>query len=247
MDRLARVGRASDAISAAETPPEVIRAGTDDTADMGARHTGAATDCAADGPADADRVLATVAPWRAVGERLCGRLLAGESDGAPENYLTITFRTSPADRLEHWRTHVDADLPSNVGVVAVGDRTRGAAAVDTATGPVAIPGADADVRVSTVASPADLTGVGMAASDLLSRWEGDGRTVVCLDSLTTLLQYTDARRSYRFLHALLGRLDATPGTVHAHLDPAAHDRATTSILESLFDRHADGGAGRLRS
>lgn len=209
---------------------------------MGARPTGTAVDSASDRHADADRVLATVAPWRATGERLCGRLLAGEGDRAPVNYLSITFRESPADRLEHWRKHVGADLPANVGVVAVGDRTRGATAASTPTEPVPIPGTGADVRVTTVGSPADLTGVGMAASDLLSRWEGDARTVVCVDSLTTLLQYTDARRSYRFLHALLGRLDAAPGTVHAHLDPDSHDRATVSILASLFDVLADGDA-----
>lgn len=56
-----------------------------------------------------------------------------------------------------------------------------------------------------------------------------------VDSLTTLLQHVDLRRSFRFLQAMTTRLAEPDATVHYHLDPAAHDAKTINTLKQLFD------------
>ncbi|WP_336035582.1 DUF7504 family protein [Halobacterium yunchengense] len=89
--------------------------------------------------------------------------------------------------------------------------------------------------VRTVADPRDLTGVGIAVSEFLEGLPDDAEPAVCVDSLTTLLQYSDPPRVYRFLQVLCGRVRAADGAVHCHADPAAHDDAVLDSLLGLFD------------
>ncbi|MCG1004395.1 MULTISPECIES: hypothetical protein [Halobacterium] len=86
-----------------------------------------------------------------------------------------------------------------------------------------------------VAAPDDLTGLGIAVSERLRDIPADAEPAVCVDSLTTLLQYADTDRAYRFLQVLCGRVRAAGGTVHCHADPAAHDAAELDRLVGLFD------------
>ncbi|NIB98146.1 hypothetical protein [Halobacterium sp. R2-5] len=89
--------------------------------------------------------------------------------------------------------------------------------------------------VRAVADPGDLTGIGIAVSEYLGDLPGDAEPAVCLDSLTTLLQFAEPERAYRFLQVLCGRVRAAGGTVHCHADPAAHDDAALERLAGLFD------------
>lgn len=89
--------------------------------------------------------------------------------------------------------------------------------------------------VRAVADPGDLTGIGIAVSEFLGWLPSNARPAVCVDSLTTLLQYADPERTARFLQVLCGRVLAADGTVHCHADPAAHDDAVLDQLATLFD------------
>lgn len=89
--------------------------------------------------------------------------------------------------------------------------------------------------VRTVANPGDLTGIGIAVSEFLDLVPADTCPCVCLDSLTTLLQYCEPDRAYRFLQVLSGRVLAADGTLHCHADPDAHDDAVLDQLAGLFD------------
>lgn len=89
--------------------------------------------------------------------------------------------------------------------------------------------------VHAVATPGDLTGIGIAVSEYLGDLPDDAEPAVCLDSLTTLLQFTETERAYRFLQVLCGRVRAAGGTVHCHADPAAHDDDALNRLAGLFD------------
>jgi len=88
---------------------------------------------------------------------------------------------------------------------------------------------------NTVADPGDLTGLGIAVSERLDSLPADAAPAVCVDSLTTLLQYADTERAYRFLQVLCGRVRAADGTVHVHADPDAHAAADLDRLAGLFD------------
>ncbi|QCJ48524.1 hypothetical protein FCF25_07900 [Haloprofundus sp. MHR1] len=152
-------------------------------------------------------------------------------DDADKNALWVSYTKSPDAQLRRWRTHSEHP-PANVGVVSVGDSTRSVGAPATA-------GADEkqlDTGVKTVANPNDLTGLGISITEQLSRWRDNGnRTVVCVDSLTAMLQYVELQTAYEFLHVLTGRLYAVDAVAHFHMDPGAHDEQTVETIASLCD------------
>jgi hypothetical protein len=64
--------------------------------------------------------------------------------------------------------------------------------------------------VEGVASPTNLTGLGIKVSEYLTEWEGNGnQSVICFGSLTVLLQYAEeVQTTFKFLHTLIGRVYA---------------------------------------
>ncbi|WP_135828879.1 DUF7504 family protein [Halorussus halobius] len=151
-------------------------------------------------------------------------LLAGEPLDR-ENVLLLTF--GRADHLvEQLRTEYD-DRPNEVTVIQIDETLQGSTSYPE------------DVTVRTV-SPTDLTGVGMAVSDVIKEWsDSDARTVVCFDSVTDFLQYADRSTMYRFLRVVTRRFDAVDGFAHFHMNPDAHDRQTMATLQSPFDAVVD--------
>lgn len=92
------------------------------------------------------------------------------------------------------------------------------------------------VTVAQETAPSNLTQIGTAVTRFLDNaGDAEGRALVCVHSLTTLLQYVDLRDAFRFLHLLTGRLKAVDATAHYHMDPSAHDEREVNTLKSLFD------------
>lgn len=177
-----------------------------------------------------------LAPYLSEGrEASCGALLDASAPAAT-TYLSIAVNSTITDRIEHWRQHVDLGLPARFGVISGVELSRSTAA----RGGSLVGGHPTDLHTTTVDSPGDLTGIGMAVEKCLSEWgDADARMVVCLDSVGTLLQYSDMKRVFQFLHMLLTRIRAVDGTFHAHLDPAAYDAQTVNTLCGLFERTVD--------
>ena len=152
--------------------------------------------------------------------------------GTPEewNLLLVSLSGDPERRLDAWRRH--GGLPRKVAVLSA-EQARGAVAAD---GAAAVPGPDGQaVSTTAVSDPSDLTGIGIKVNQCLSAWEDDDvPTVVCFDSVTTLLQYVDTRRAFRFLHVLSRRVRSVDGVAHYHVDPAAHDEQTLATIEGVF-------------
>lgn len=170
----------------------------------------------------------------------CVDLLCGaHPDDVDVLFATVT--DSPGDRLDAWRAHA-AGPPASMGFVSVADRARSAAAAGSGTPDLGHAG-----PVRTVSDPSDLTGVGIAITETLSSWADDGnRTVVCLESLTALLQYSDVERVYRFLNVLTSQFARAGVVAHVHATPESHDEQTLGTLASLFDEvrcDDDAGAG----
>ena len=167
-------------------------------------------------------------------EDACTDLLTVEPP-AREDVLYVTLVDSPDERMDAWRARADGARPAKMGFVDVGGATRSSAAASVLGGdPLG------DVLVRPVSSPGNLTDLGIKVSEFLSEWSDDGnRTVVCVDSLTTLLQYADLQRAFRFLHVLTGRVRALDAFAHYHLDPDAHDDRTLNTLLTLFDGVAE--------
>jgi hypothetical protein len=139
--------------------------------------------------------------------------------------LQVTYERPPSAVVEDWLTH-HGEPPASLAVV--GPTEEDAAALP------------ADVHVTTVA-PDDLTGVGIAVGRYLDRWEGT--PMVCVDSLTALLDHVDQDRLFRFMHTLTGRFVAAGAAAHVHLDPSTQDERTVATLATLFEsvvRYEDG-------
>jgi len=153
------------------------------------------------------------------------RDLFGHQTLDSENVLLLTF--GRADHLvEELRTEYDGE-PNDISVIQIDETLQ-----DSTSYP-------SDVTVRTV-SPTDLTGVGMAVSDVIKRWsDDDAGIVVCFDSLTDFLQYADRSTMYRFLRVVTRRFDAVDGFAHFHMNPDAHDRQTIATLKSPFDAVVD--------
>jgi hypothetical protein len=152
--------------------------------------------------------------------------------GSPEemNLLLVSLSGDPDRRLDAWRRH--GGIPRKVAVLSV-EQARGAAAAD---GTASTAGPDGStVSTTAVSEVSDLTGIGIKVNQCLSAWEDDDvPTVVCFDSVTTLLQYVDTRRAFRFLHVLSRRVRSVGGLGHYHVDPGAHDDQTLATVEGVF-------------
>lgn len=164
---------------------------------------------------------------------LCDRLLSLR-DPAVQNVVCFDFARSVDDRLERYATQV-GEPPANMLIVRVGGRTR-----STRADPGPAP--DFDVEngglplIETIADPADLTGMGIALNRALEAWNPTAnQTIVCLHTLTMLLQYVDTERVYRFLHVVTSQLAEDGALAHVHVDPRAHDQRTLQTLSTLFD------------
>jgi hypothetical protein len=150
--------------------------------------------------------------------------LVTQTPPSETNVLSITYTDTAEEWVEGWLDYVSAP-PVRGGIVSIGQ-------------------ADANVddpawAVKTVENPSDLTGIGIELSELLSGMataaDDDEHIAVCFDGITSLLQYADLQRAFRFLHVVTGRVKTVDGVGHYHLDPDAHDAQTLATLKGLFD------------
>jgi hypothetical protein len=161
------------------------------------------------------------------------------------NVLSVTLNESAEAVAERWVRCV-GQVPDQLAVITVGDTNRSIATTDGGSGAGGPSGYDMSTAV--VSSPGDLTGLGIKLSQCLSAWDDhDNETVVRFDSLTTLLQFADLKRSFRFIHVLTGRISSAGAVGYFHLDPGAHDEQTLATLRGLFDivlERQEGGEWR---
>jgi KaiC/GvpD/RAD55 family RecA-like ATPase len=124
---------------------------------------------------------------------------------------------------------------------------RPVAVVDCVTRQQGVSETRDDERVKYTSSPVDMTGVGIKFSELLQEFyetQGVERNRVFLDSLSTLLMYSDLQTVFRFLHVFTGRVQNVDGLGLYAIDSSAHDEKTMNTLKQLFDgvieTHEDG-------
>jgi hypothetical protein len=111
--------------------------------------------------------------------------------------------------------------------------------VDCSPGPVTTSG-----RVADVGTPADLTGIGMPISRFVA--STGPRPIVTLDSISTLLAYSDASAVFRFLAVLAAQLRQVNGVGVFLLERGAHDQQTVRTFQQLFDGRVDIEPDRAR-
>lgn len=150
-------------------------------------------------------------------------LLVGADD---EGTMLVAADVSATEALEDLeRAGGDVD-PARVSVIdcaydddqALGDHVRG------------------------VASPADLTGIGMEFSSLYERLYADGYDQVRtgIYTLAPLLLYVDdVRAVFRLLHTVTGRIRSVDGLGVCAIDPGAQDERALKSIGQAFDGRID--------
>jgi hypothetical protein len=123
-------------------------------------------------------------------------------------------------------------LPSQTDLAASGDTVLVAPAEEGTFG---------DVPVYTVSGPEDLTGYGVALTQVLEDY--DVPLYVDVDSLTALLQHVSVDAAFRFVHVLSGRVDRERAVLVASIDPGAHDEQTVATMTQPFDVAVTGEEG----
>lgn len=172
------------------------------------------------------------------------RAWADQLDGlpsAPRALLTLSF-DDPDDVVDRWRARLRAP-PETFGILGVEEFTRTAVG---AGGPQAA--APGPVSIRTVSDPGNLTDLGIQLTEFLddaARQYSPGEVLVAVENVSTLLQYTDLERTYRFVHVLTNCVRGHGVPVLCHMDPAAHDDQTVATFTGLFDRRVTVEDGEL--
>lgn len=157
-------------------------------------------------------------------DRTCAEHLQVPS-GPGGAVIFVTLTEAPDRRIQVLRDHASRP-PARVGVICAGESRRG--------GSVNSRG----VAVRSVENPGDLARLGVGISDALESWADDHPTTVCFHSLTSLLQFVELSRVFRFVYTLGGRVAQSGARAHFHLDPDAYDEDDEQVvatLSPLFD------------
>ncbi|MFB6101292.1 MAG: RAD55 family ATPase [Haloplanus sp.] len=104
---------------------------------------------------------------------------------------------------------------------------------------------DDDPAVHRVSSPADLTSMGVAFTQVVDEMGTPERLRLGFVSISTLLQYVDAERAFSFLHVLSRRASAAGYLGVYSIDPTTHEDRFVNVVTSIFDavielREVDG-------
>jgi KaiC/GvpD/RAD55 family RecA-like ATPase len=95
-----------------------------------------------------------------------------------------------------------------------------------------------DIRVKSISTQSDLTGIGMRFSALYESLYADadgGRVRTGLISLSSLSMYVDMRALFRFAQTLSGRIDSAGGLGLFSIDPTTHDTKTVNTISQVAD------------
>lgn len=148
----------------------------------------------------------------------------GEGCSRGEGAIAVTTKDA-ADRV---KSDIEAYTDDGRGPVCV---------VDCVTKQQGMPSNDEET-VRYVSSPVDLTGIGIELSELLQhcyRDLGVTENRIVVNTLSTLLMYSNLQTVFRFLHVFTGRIQSADALGVFLIDDSAHDQQTLSTLKQLFD------------
>ena len=153
--------------------------------------------------------------------------LAGVAHGANngEGSVIITTRDSSERVLADFRSLLEDPDSADVGVVDCVTQHQGRSASDTDT-------------VKYASSPVDMTGIGIKFSEFVEDFyitRGLERNRVAVDSLSTLLTYSDPQTVFQFMHVLTSRIEDAEAIGFHVLESTAHEPSEMNTLKQLFD------------
>ncbi len=147
--------------------------------------------------------------------------------GAAKNenaIITVTTRES-ATRILEWFKENQLALPmTRIGIVDCITKTLGGDAVDSE-------------NIKIASSPIDLTGIGIKISQFFEKFfmRKNTRIQLHINSLSTILMYSNIQTVFRFLHIFTGRIKAAGALGIYVIESGMHDAQAVTALMQLFD------------
>ncbi|MDY6764437.1 MAG: recombinase RecA [Halobacteria archaeon] len=140
--------------------------------------------------------------------------------------IFVSTKDSGPEILDYYRDNVDGFDPERFGIVDCVSASQGMSDVEETD------------NMKLVSSPDDMTGIGVKVSQLLEDyWKEKEITEnrIYLNSVSTLLMYSNLQTVFRFLHVFTGRVKSVEGFGLFEIDSEMHDQQTYSTLKQLFD------------
>jgi len=148
--------------------------------------------------------------------------------GAVENenaIITLTTGKSANHILEGFNEY-NKTLPlSRIAIVDCVTRSSGFAEID-------------NENIKFVGSPVDLTGIGVRISQFFEKFFERKNILniqLHIDSISTILMYSNIQTVFKFLHVFTGRIKAIGGMGIYVIEKGMHEEQKIAILKHLFD------------
>ncbi|MCX9080645.1 MAG: recombinase RecA [Candidatus Methanoperedens sp.] len=148
--------------------------------------------------------------------------------GAVENenaVITVTTRESAAHILDWFKENM-LNLPmERIGIIDCVTKTLGGAAIE-------------NENIKIASSPVDLTGIGVKISQFFEEFfmkKNTQKIQLHINSLSTILMYSNIQTVFRFLHVFTGRIKAASALGIYVIESGMHDEQAVATLKQLFD------------
>ncbi len=139
--------------------------------------------------------------------------------------ITVTTRES-ADHILGWFKENKLALPlSRIGVVDCITKTTGGAGFE-------------NEYIKIASSPMDLTGIGVKISQLFEDFfmkKNIRRIQLHINSLSTILMYSNIQTVFRFMHVFTGRIKSAGALGIYVIESGVHGEQEIATLKQLFD------------
>lgn len=160
-----------------------------------------------------------------VGKRKLALQILAEGSTSGEAAILVSTRTS-SDRLRStYRSLLTDPKGAQIGFVDAVTKHMGKTVTETET-------------VKYSASPGDLTGVGIKFSEFLQSFYTEQEIEhnrIFLDSLSTLLMYSNLQTVFQFVHVFTSRVSSANALGIYTIESTAHGEETLNTLRQLFD------------
>jgi hypothetical protein len=162
-------------------------------------------------------------------QRVCSDLLTHGK--LKSNILIVTPASMAATQVRLCQKSKDWQ-GGETCIVSIGDGEGTTSVKSTVTSTTT----DDAITTRQVSSPTDLSRLGIVITQVLSEWETrDVPIRVCFVALSSILQYVNEEKLFRFLFTLNRRFDSSDIDAHYHVDPEVHTEETINTLRPILE------------
>jgi len=143
-----------------------------------------------------------------------------------ENAVIMVTTHESAPLILEWFTENKLELPlSRIGIVDCVTKSLGRAGLENES-------------IKMASSPLDLTGIGVKISQFFEDFlmkKKIQKTQLHINSLSTILMYSNIQTVFRFMHVFTGRIKTMDALGIYVIGSGMHDEQTITTLKQLFD------------